>query len=256
MRTLALLVLLAATAYAEHPLQPLVTLGEHRLKRFNTEVQDYTCKVVKRETIRGILQPMECMYAKIRPEPFAIYVRYLHPKRVYERELLFVENQYLNKIIVKKGGPRFAFITTSVEIDSDVVKVSSNYSIKDMGFARLLKQMIEIAKEEMQSEYVEVKYYEGVKIEGRSNTMAQIRRTQKRDSKYDFQIARLYIDDEMQLPTRLESWGWPDAKGITSLLEEFTLLEVHFNQGLTDQDFDYKSPQYGFNANYETHLPD
>jgi len=250
MRSLLVLLLLASTTYAEHPLQPLVRLAEFRLKKLDAEVQDYTCKVVKRESVRGVLQPTEFMKAKIRPEPFALYVQYLYPERVQGRELLFVENQYDNKIIVKKGGQRFSFLTTSVSIDADVVKDASNHSIRDMGFTRLLKEMLAIAQEEMKHDHIQVKYYEGAKVEGRLSTLVEIRRTEPVKSEHEFHLVRLYIDDEMQLPIRFEAWDWPE-NGKLPLLEEFTLLEVAFNQGLGDSDFDYRNPNYGFNENYK-----
>jgi len=241
MRTAILLLLLTSPALAEHPLQPLIRLAETRLQKFDSEVQDYTCKVVKRETLRGVLQPLEFMNAKIRQDPFSIYVQYLSPTSVKGRELLYVDGQ--EKLLVKRGGRRFAFYTTSVSLDADIVKESSNYSIKDMGFARLLEKMLEISKQELLRQDTEVTYYEGVKIEGRLCTMAQIRHAQHQKD-FDFYIVRLYIDDQMQLPVRFEAWGWPED-GL-KLMEEFTLLEVNFNQGLTDLDFDHNNPKYGF----------
>ena len=61
-------------------------------------------------------------------------------------------------------------------------------------------------------------------------------------------MARIYLDDQLNLPIRYEAYDWPDQPGDKPvLLEEYTYVNLKINQGLTDADFDVHNPQYGFN---------
>jgi hypothetical protein len=63
-----------------------------------------------------------------------------------------------------------------------------------------------------------------------------------------FNVARIYLDDELQIPIRYEAYDWPEQQGADPvLLEEYTYLNLKLNQGFTDADFDVHNPNYGFN---------
>jgi outer membrane lipoprotein-sorting protein len=60
-------------------------------------------------------------------------------------------------------------------------------------------------------------------------------------------LIRVFIDDELQLPTRYEYYEWPRADGAAPvLMEEYTYLDVRLNPGFTDADFDPKNKHYAF----------
>ena len=62
-----------------------------------------------------------------------------------------------------------------------------------------------------------------------------------------FNQARIYVDDELQLPTRYEAYDWPrEAGGQPQLTEEYTFLNVKINNNFTDADFDTNNPNYAF----------
>ena len=64
---------------------------------------------------------------------------------------------------------------------------------------------------------------------------------------FEFFLAQIYIDDERMIPIKYASFSWPKAPGGTPvLLEEYTYLDLAFNVGLTDLDFDQKNPAYKF----------
>jgi hypothetical protein len=123
----------------------------------------------------------------------------------------------------------------------------NKYPITDIGMENLLKKLIEVAELDMKHGEVEVKTFEGTKINGRVCTCLQTVHPVPRDH-FRFHIARIYIDDEHQLPIRYESYGWPqtaDAK--PPLLEEYTYLDLKLNVGFADRDFDSTNPSYNFN---------
>ena len=57
----------------------------------------------------------------------------------------------------------------------------------------------------------------------------------------------IYIDDETNVPIRLEAYDWlNDTEGCDEPFEEYTYTKVRFNQNLSEFDFDSSNPEYGF----------
>jgi hypothetical protein len=64
-----------------------------------------------------------------------------------------------------------------------------------------------------------------------------------------FNVARIYIDDQLEVPIRYEAYDWPaQAGGAPVLLEEYTYMNLQLNSGLTDADFNVHNPAYTFNV--------
>ena len=60
-------------------------------------------------------------------------------------------------------------------------------------------------------------------------------------------MARIFVDDKLQLPLRYSAYDWPDEEGgDLLLLEEYTYTDVKLNVGLTDWDFDHRNEKYRF----------
>ncbi len=54
----------------------------------------------------------------------------------------------------------------------------------------------------------------------------------------DFHLARIYVDDKLQVPVRYEAYDWPETEGGSPLLmEEYTFLDLKLNVGLSQADF-------------------
>jgi hypothetical protein len=242
-------------------LTPILNRARECLDRTNTEIQDYTCTLVKRERINGRLRGHEYLRLKLRHEvveegrvvaPFAIYLRYLAPAELADREVLHVQGRNNGQLIVRRGGPRFAHVTLAVDPNSDIAKLQSRYPIAQLGIKNLVKQLLEVGEEELgYEEPCEVQYYEQAKINQRPCDVVEFRHTVRRDE-YRFYIARVYIDHQYQLPVRYESYDWPKEEGgPPRLLEEYTYLDLNLNVGLTDWDFDHKNDDYLFNTCFQ-----
>jgi outer membrane lipoprotein-sorting protein len=64
---------------------------------------------------------------------------------------------------------------------------------------------------------------------------------------FRFHLARVFVDDTLNLPIRYEAYDWAkDAKGKPELIEEYTYLNLKVNPGLSDADFDIHNPSYHF----------
>ena len=60
-------------------------------------------------------------------------------------------------------------------------------------------------------------------------------------------LAKVFVDDELHLPIRVEIYELPlDHSKQPQLVEEYTYLELKLNNGYSDADFDPKNRQYKF----------
>jgi hypothetical protein len=252
----------AAQAAGEHPLAPKVVLAQKLLADMRANVKDYSATMVKRERVNGVLLDYEYMAAKIRQEqvnergevvtPFSVYLNFVAPDTVKGREVIYVKGRNDGKLTAHDGGSGIiAAIRAAVTVNLDPLSPramdGNKYPITDIGMQNLLKKLIEVAELDMQHGEVEVKTFEGTKINGRSCTCLQTVHPVPRDH-FRFHIARIYIDDEYKLPIRYESYGWPQSEGAKPpLLEEYTYLDLKLNNGFTDRDFDATNPRYNFN---------
>jgi hypothetical protein len=56
----------------------------------------------------------------------------------------------------------------------------------------------------------------------------------------------------LQIPVRYAAYNWPEQEGGQGvLIEEYTFRNIQLNVGLTDADFDFHNPHYGFRKDYE-----
>jgi len=258
-------VLLAAAIPAppdspEHPLIPVMRMAQQRLNQIDSQIHDYTCVLVKRERMDGALEDYQYLSCKVRHEqhrdgevvvPFSVYLRFLKPERVADREVVYVEGQNKGKMIVRRGGDRFSFVTTSLDPHSDLAMQEARYPITEMGIRNMIVRLLEVAREDLQHDECEVTMRPGAKLDGRSCTFVQVRHPVRRNY-FRYHVAQVFIDDQLQLPIRYASYDWPEKPGDQPvLLEEYTFRDIQLNVGLTDADFDYHNRQYGFRKDYE-----
>jgi hypothetical protein len=252
----------AEAAEGGHPLAPFVAKAEDLLIGMQGKVKDYSATLVKHERVGGVLMDPQHIAIKVRQEqktdrgevtvPFSVYLNFVAPDAIKGREVLWVRGRNEGKLTAHDGGTGLiAAIRSSVTVNLDPTSArameGNKYPITDIGMENLLRKLITVAREDMKHGEVEVKTFTNTKINGRSCTCLQSVHPVKRPH-FRFHIARVYVDDELQLPVRYESHDWPRAEGEKpALLEEYTYLNVKLNNGFTDRDFDRANPEYNFN---------
>jgi hypothetical protein len=86
----------------------------------------------------------------------------------------------------------------------------------------------------------------GAKVSGRDCTCIQVVHTQRR-KEFIFNMARIFVDNQLNVPIRYEAYEWPkEPGGPPMLVEEYTYVNLKLNNGFTDQDFDPRNPNYQF----------
>ena len=100
---------------------------------------------------------------------------------------------------------------------------------------------------------ITLSFYPGAKIENRVCTCIEVMHPVPRRN-FLFHVARIYIDDELNIPIRYEAYDWPENNGgqlvavEENLTEEYTYLNLKLNNGFTNADFDIRNPNYQFGA--------
>jgi hypothetical protein len=233
-------------ANGAHPLDPGIARAKESLKHIKDNVKDYTATLVKRERVNGQLGNPEYIYTKVRHEPFSVYMYFLKPDDVAGREVIYVHGANNGNMLAHeaKGAARLLG-TVELNPTSAIAMRGNRYPITEVGVQNLTKRLIDVAENDRQFGECDVRMEES-KINDRQCTMLQVVHPVPRKN-FLFHVARVFMDDELKMPIRYESYDWPEQAGGTPvLIEEYTYLKMSVNNGLTDADFDPKNPKYNF----------
>jgi Protein of unknown function (DUF1571) len=244
-----------STAPAPHPLDSALELAHNGLAAMRENIRDYNAILVKRECVDGVIGDANYMRIKIRNPrtsedgstvPFSVYMKFLKPKNVSGREVIYVEGQNDNKLIAHETGIITGMKTFHLDPSGWLAMKGNRHPITEAGLENLVIKLIEKAERDKAAGQCKVDYRQGAKINGRTCTMIEVIHDEKR-APYEFHKAQVFIDDELQIPIRYSAWDWPPSPGAEStLIEEYTYVQVEINVGLTDADFDPLNEEYAF----------
>ncbi len=226
----------------EHPLMPVLRWAQQGLPAIE-RLKDYSATLVSRERIRSRLGNYEYMFIKIRPTPLSVYIRFLGPLSVQGQEVIYVAGQNQGNLLGHRGNRG---ITASLNPDGMIAMNDRHYPLTEIGIANLVRRLVEVGQQDTRYGECEVKYFTDVKVDKRPCTVIQVVHPVPRDV-FRFHLARIFVDDQLMMPTRYESYDWPaEAGGEPRLIEEYTYLNLKLNNGFTDEDFSTRNPEYHF----------
>lgn len=212
-----------------------------------TAVHDYTCTFLKRERVGRTLGEEQRLFMKVRHEPFSVYTRFEAPADLKGQEALYVEGQNDGMLIAHTTGLTGKVVGT-VRLDpTGYLAMNGNrHPITSAGIKNLLVQLVALGEREPRAAQCAITYGPGPEIDGRPCQRLEI---VQKAPQGNFRLARVEvdIDEEWQLPVHYAAYEW--SKGLRpqpELIEEYTYLNLRFNVGLTDRDFDPSNPEYSF----------
>jgi hypothetical protein len=239
-------------AEKQHPLKPAIDIAKAALVNSQKNIFDYTATLVKRERIDGVLGVHEYIYIKVRnakpATPFSTYMYFVKPAIAKGREVIYVDGKNQNKMCAHEGGTGLKAAIPDLWLDPAgfLAMKGQRYPVTEIGLENLIVQLISRAERDMKAGMCKVKFHKGAMINKRKCTMIQVMHPDKR-APYDFHVAQIFIDDELQVPVRYVSYDWPTAPGVRpKLIEEYTYLNVKINNGFKNVDFDVNNPNYNF----------
>ena len=231
----------------EHPLMPSIRWARDGLRDIDN-LKDYSAVMVKRERINGKLSEPSYIFVKVRQEPLSAYLYFLKPDNLRGQEVIWIKGANNGKMWAHGTGYQKIFGTVSLNPDGPIAMQGNRYPITEIGIKNLVVRMLEVAERETKYGECEVQYFPNAKINGRTCTCVQVMHPVPRRN-FLSHIARIFIDDELNLPIRYEAYSWPDQPGEEPPLEEeYTYLNLKVNNGFTDADFDIRNPNYQFTS--------
>ena len=247
---------IAAEPVGTHPLDPAIKMAHDALQRVNSEIRDYTGTMIKQERVDGALTPTEYMDCKIRNRqmkgdqivvPFSVYLKFRKPAAMKGREVIYVEQRNNGKMVVREGGLKGRILPTVwLNPQSRLAMRGNRYPVTEIGIETLTRRLIEKGTRDRNHGECDVQFFKNATINRRSCTCLQVMHPVRR-SYFDFHLARIFMDNELGVPTRYEAYDWPATEGgEPQLTEAYTYLNLKLNVGLTDADFDHKNPAYNF----------
>jgi len=229
----------------EHPLAPTVRWARSGLENLE-KVQDYSATMVKRERINGKLADTEYMFVKIRHKPLSVYMYFLGPPKLKGQEVIYIDGANNGNMWAHGTGLEAMFGTISLPPSGMIAMRGQRYPITEIGLLNLTRRLLAIAEQDSKYGECEVTFYKGAKINDRVCTCVEVIHPVPRRN-FLFHVARIFVDDELNIPIRYEAYDWPKTQGgAPELIEQYTYLNLKLNNGFTDADFDVRNPNYAF----------
>ena len=239
----------APVVTSEHPLTPVIHWAERERPRIVT-IDDYTAIVQKQENIDGEVHGVQVMEIKIRHRPFSVYTKFRFPQDLNGQQAIYVQGKNDDRILGHGVGFQRTLGTHSLDPAGFIAMRGQKYPITDIGLLNLVDKLVEVGYKDSRFGECTVKYIEGATLfkntSPRECTVIHVEHPVPRPY-FTFHVARIYVDKELNLPIRYESYEWSRKAGETpKLLEVYEYRDLKLNVGLTDKDFDPANPEYGF----------
>lgn len=208
--------------------------------------QDYTARFLKRERLDGELSEINHIELKVRQRPFSVYMRWVQPNE--GREVLYVAGQRAGKLLAHDTGVT-RFLTGTMELDptGSLAMRTSRHPITEAGIGNLIERIVVGWQEDRQRGNTDAKILHGAQVQDRKCLCVQTRHPAY-DARLQAHRLRLFIDEQLMVPIRIELYDWPRRGGSPEgeLIEEYTYLNLRLNPRLTDLDFRRENPSYAF----------
>ncbi len=245
---------------AKHPFEPLMRIAKLSIEEIDANYRDYTATLVSQVRVDDKLQEEKYIFCKIlhaeaapdsdleQPQiPFSVYTKFLAPRASVGQEAIWVQGQNDGKIIAHPTG-LLNIKRVPLDPDGPLAMEGNRYPIYMIGFRNLLVKMVELGQKDMEHGECIVSIKREVEINDRLCTTLEAVHPAPREH-FDFHIARIYIDDELNIPIAYEGFLWPEKEGGKPvLLERYVYTELKLNVGLTADDFDPGNEEYDFPA--------
>jgi len=227
----------------EHPLMPALRMAKKSLQTIDTRIRDYNAIVMKQERINGELADKEVAFIKVRHQPFSVYMYFLGENK--GRECLYnsTTSDAPGKLIARDCGFKKRLGKFTLDPEGRLAMAGQKYPIMKLGLRELTQELVTVASNDVEFGECDVTTGQGT-MEGRPITWLKVVHPVQRNN-FRFNIAQVFIDNELQIPVRYNAYTWPEQPGGKPVLEEsYTYLKVNINNGYTDADFDQNNPDY------------
>jgi hypothetical protein len=229
-------------AAAQTPAAPLDPALHYltEAKQAYQNVQDYTCLFVKRELVKGVLQPENVMTMKVRANPFSVYMKWQAPRSLEGQEACYVTGKNNGQMRVHSTGILGIAGWVSLDPNDPRATETSRHTILEAGIGNLIDKYYERWSVENKPGLTTCKIAE---YEFAKRRCIRIETTHPNSRPGQFYSYRsvIYLDKELKLPIRSENYDWPRQGGPPGgdLLEVFSYVDLKLNGSLPADAFNY-----------------
>ena len=203
----------------------------------------YTAVFRKQERINGELLPEQTLTMKVRNQPFAVYLKFLAPKK--GKEVVFAEGHHDNKVIAHNGDwtrklvPRLA-----IEPTSALALADNRHPITEAGLCNLVHRLIgfrEMDLTDAAAETVLDRTEDG-------KLLRSVHTHPHHNPARPFARVEVLYDPATFRPVQISNFDWPaeGESGDLKLAERYRYDDVSFDPTPTAIDFDPANPAYEF----------
>lgn len=225
----------------EHPLTPAIRVMNEVLANIDQNIRDYTCTLIKRESVDGELSDPQHIMLKVRQAPFSVYLYFLKPYQ--GREVLYVDGANNNELVVLEAGWKRNLGKMNLDPNGMVAMRGQKHPITEVGIRNLMAKLIAAKTAEMQFMECNVTSNPNTRIGDRPTTLIQIEHPLPR-KEFGTHITRIFLDNELRVPIHYDAYLWPEAPGQAPPLDaSYTYANLKLNVGLAVRDFDATNPE-------------
>ena len=209
-------------------------------------VPGYTATFRKQERMKGVLGPMQVIQLKLRHDPFAIYLKFLAPKK--GKEVLYAQGLHEDKVIAHNGDwtrrliPRVAFRPT------DALALADNrHPVTEAGIENLTKRLIKYRELDITDSRAET-VLDRMRDDAGREWLRSVHLHPIQIEERPFSRVEVLYNPDTFIPLKITSYDWPKpgASGPPQVAESYEYDDLKLDAPLTERDFDLANPEYEF----------
>lgn len=207
-------------------------------------VDEYECRLWRRERLDGELRKPTSIRLKMRHRPRCMHASFLvlaglkahdHP------QLLFAEGRQESRITLDSGNCFRSIRRIRPSEWRPAGDPPTQWDIQNV-----TKRFLSKLQDNKDIPGWKSRTIKSTTINKRSCTLLEIVHPSREDE-IKHHVVRIYVDDEVQIPVRLAAWKRPSQDGAKpELAEEHTYVDINLEPGFQDSDFDERNPNYSF----------
>jgi Protein of unknown function (DUF1571) len=209
-------------------------------KQAYQNVRDYTCLFIKRERVKGELQPENVATMKVRSNPFSVYMHWQAPHNLEGQEVCYVAGKNNGMMRAHSTGVLGFAGWVGIDPNDPRALANSRHTILEAGIGNLIDKYTERWEHQRPAGKTQVKIAEYEFAKRRCIRIEAFCPNSKPGECYSYRGV-VYFDKELKLPIRSEAYDWPRQGGAPGgdLLEVFSYVDLKLNVGLSANDFNY-----------------
>lgn len=205
------------------------------LRRYECEVEGYTCTLYRRERIKGKLHELEVTDVRFRESPFSVFMKWKQGMRALGPEAaLYVEGENNDKLLARPYGRLLNLVVVTKDVDGEEAKNSGRYTLKQFGIGLGSKRTLAAMRKADERGALYVRYYGKVNVPQLGDRLCYkfIRTPYEPVEEEGVNELTIYIDVETWLQT---GSVLRDCNG--QLLAEYFFRDVRLNPTFGPKDF-------------------